>query len=513
MLRDVVGTFLESLTEREFDAPLIALLSSQGFTDIHFIHGSFEFGKDIIAKRVCPETGEVLQYAIQSKAGDIGLPGWREVRPQLEESEYNTRAHPNYDASLKRVAVLVTTGRLKGAAAVDAQEYKQTVEARGRTGIEFWDRLTLTDWLSSNPDSGLMGRPNRHFLEIVARVATGKLSERDVEKYTRRWLSTGGGPSNNLGLACIEAAIISNKFRLKQRLDLASIVALNLLRAVVTADHEPGKDGLAVSARRLFVSYAEQLLHQVEPLLDDPYTFARSVAGPFSIVTYPVVTMRLFEIFGLLVKVAEVEGYAEVAARARVAVVTLARKHPGSGRPVSDEFAISLFAPVLVLRTSDLILCQRYLHAVAEWILDRYESKSGGLGLGAIGDPEEVVVERLLGGSLESTQLTYRQQSFVATAVLDLTHLLGFGELHEALRENLDALDVQPIELAVAPERAFWRRGGEGVGAPQGLGLAGRYSADDSLKGVEDLGSLHDLLLMSVSRSWYTFDSVARLFR
>jgi len=91
VLRVAVGNFLDSLTEREFDAPLLAILAAQGFTDIHFIHGGFEFGKDVIAKKIDAETGELRQYAIQSKAGDINQAGWREVRPQLDECEYNTR--------------------------------------------------------------------------------------------------------------------------------------------------------------------------------------------------------------------------------------------------------------------------------------------------------------------------------------------------------------------------------------------------------------------------------------
>lgn len=514
MLRDVVGTFLSSLNEREFDAPLLALLARQGFTDIHFIHGSFEFGKDIIAKRTCPDTGEVFQYAIQSKAGDIGLPGWREVRPQLEESEYNTRAHPNYDSSLKRVAVLVLTGRLKGAAAVDAQEYKQSAEARGNARVEFWDHLTLTDWLCADPEYGLSGRPDDSFSEILSRIAAGRLREADLEKYTRRWLSMDGSQSNALPLACIEAAIISNKWRTKRRLDIAAAVALHLLRAVDSVNGEAMEGAVAASARRLFMSYANQLLQQTEPLLDDRYALVRATAGPFSIVTYPVIALRLFEIFGLLALVAEAEEEWEMAARARDAVINLASKHPGSARPVSDEFAISLIAPVLILYTNDVILCEKYLHTVAEWILERYDSATGGLGLSAVGDSEEAVVERLLAGSLEATTMTLRRQSFVATVVLDLMYVVGLRELHETLRRNLEALDVQPTELAVAPNRAGWRRGGEGVGAQQGIQPDKRYAPlDNAEDSATNPGHLRDLLLMSVSRSWYRFDSLASLFR
>ena len=155
MLRAVVTTFLESLTEREFDAPLLALLSSQGFTDIHFIHGGFEFGKDVIAKRHDADGQTLRQYSIQSKSGDLGQSDWRAVRPQLEECEYNTRAHPSFDAELPRVAVLVTTGILKGGAPVDAQEFKAACANRGLADFEVWDRNTLVDWLCQDPSLGL----------------------------------------------------------------------------------------------------------------------------------------------------------------------------------------------------------------------------------------------------------------------------------------------------------------------------------------------------------------------
>ncbi len=52
MLTDAIASYVNSLNEREFDAPFMALLRLQGFMDIHFLHGSFEFGKDFIAKGI-----------------------------------------------------------------------------------------------------------------------------------------------------------------------------------------------------------------------------------------------------------------------------------------------------------------------------------------------------------------------------------------------------------------------------------------------------------------------------
>lgn len=73
MLDGVIDRYLQGVSEREFDMPLMALLVSRQFFDVHKIHGAYEFGKDFIAKR--SHDGIVHQYAIQSKAGDLNQRG------------------------------------------------------------------------------------------------------------------------------------------------------------------------------------------------------------------------------------------------------------------------------------------------------------------------------------------------------------------------------------------------------------------------------------------------------
>ncbi len=80
-LADAVAAYVESLSERELDAPLIALLYRLGFDRVHLTHGSYEFGKDFIAQR--DVGGKVYQYCLQSKAGDLSIDGWRKVRQQV----------------------------------------------------------------------------------------------------------------------------------------------------------------------------------------------------------------------------------------------------------------------------------------------------------------------------------------------------------------------------------------------------------------------------------------------
>lgn len=64
-LHDVLDAYLAAVTEREFDAPFIGYLTAAGFTDIHQLHGAYEFGKDFIGRR------DGRQWAFQTKAGDL----------------------------------------------------------------------------------------------------------------------------------------------------------------------------------------------------------------------------------------------------------------------------------------------------------------------------------------------------------------------------------------------------------------------------------------------------------
>jgi len=73
LLKNVLGAYLDKMKERQLDLPLLLLLPEMGFEDVHFTHGAEEHGKDFVAKK--RENGKVIQYAIQSKVGDINLVG------------------------------------------------------------------------------------------------------------------------------------------------------------------------------------------------------------------------------------------------------------------------------------------------------------------------------------------------------------------------------------------------------------------------------------------------------
>lgn len=140
-LEDAVAAYVEGLTERELDAPLLALLRRLGFHHVHLVHGPYEFGKDFVARR--HEDGTEYQYCLQSKAGDLGSANWRDVLQQVDAMRTGSVVHPDFDPFLPRRLVVVTNGRLKGGAGVEFQDYDHYHRDRGEAPTELWD----IDWL------------------------------------------------------------------------------------------------------------------------------------------------------------------------------------------------------------------------------------------------------------------------------------------------------------------------------------------------------------------------------
>ena len=416
MLRDVVAGFLDTVTEREFDAPLIALLAARGFTDVHFLHGAFEFGKDFIAKGPKPPDGDTgtgdpaswaeHQFAIQSKAGDLGLAEWRAVRPQIDDARLDDLAHPAFDRDLPRAAVLVTTGRLTGAAAVQAGDYRASERRRGRPDFEVWDRERLLEWLADSPEAGLAGTSDGPILALAGAIDEGTVTLAALERRGRAWLPAVPGsleeatdPAAEVSArqrrAAVEAAVIGNRLRRQGRTDLAAMSALLLLRAAwchafsESEEPRPARPEMARAAIRMFAGYALELLDQVEPIANDPRALLDAVSvTAFPHAAYPAACARLAEILGLLGLLvggpaADARLSGLPAARISRTVADLLEHQPGCHHPLSDGFAVSLIAPVLLTAGHDPKRRGIYLYRTASWTADRYDPEHGGAGLAA----------------------------------------------------------------------------------------------------------------------------------
>jgi hypothetical protein len=445
MIADVIGNYLDNLEEREFDAPFMALLRAMGFHDIHFLHGTFEFGKDFIAKRTQPE---LTQFAFQTKAGDIGLSVWNECRGQVDMLRTNSLAHPDFDSSIPRQVVLVTTGRLVGGAPLAAQQYREHLIHLREAGFETWDRETLVDLIGRSPEVGLANGTSDALLSLIGGIGEATIGESDLEKFSRRWFAESG--DDCLARAALEAAIIGNRLRLQDRLDLAAFAALCLVRAAWVRGHGSNPaDRRSIlasdSGRNIFRQYATNLVDLCTEEALDPTKFIFGHREFSALVSYPVRCAKFIEITGLL-GLLEGEYDSEKSAKIATLLARFCDANPGAAHPISDRWAISLVAPVLLLwQTGHRDTVGRLLRNVIKWVGDRYESRNLGLAH-PYATPEEEVAQLVAN---QSARPSRRSESYVSSVVLDLCALLELDDLYELARNDFIAVSALPPVLEV----------------------------------------------------------------
>ena len=458
MIASVIGSYLDSLEEREFDVPFVSLLRSLGFTNIHFLHGSFEFGKDFIARN--SRGGPEFQYCFQTKSGDLSLSEWGNCRTQLDLLRTNSLAHPDFDRELPRKAVLVTTGRLVGGAALAAQDYRTHLSERKEADLEVWDRETLVELIAQNPESIVPGPIEAKLLELLGEIDQGKCDETKIEILSRHWFGSSG---DSCKFAVI-ASILANRLRRNNRLDLASYTALCLIRGIWSSSHGtaiPDSTSLFLSdaGRNLFRFYASELMTDARNVGTAPETVVWANPSAAIHVTYPVRCSRITEIVGLLglLNIEEkrrdkdIEGF----------LVDFFRQNPGTMHPISDRWAVSLIPPILLLaRTNHVEEVERWLKGVIEWVGNHYDNQ--GPGLSSVYSKPYDEVEYLLGGAFDHVELVRNPSSHIAGVVLDLASLLALKDLYELAVNDFLAVEALPSIIETDDTGGQYILGAEG---------------------------------------------------
>src|SRR5262249_45958753 len=145
---------------------------------------------------------------------------------------------------------------------------------------------------------------------------------------------------------------------------------------------------MAAAAIRMFAGYAQDLLDQAEPVAKDARAMLNAISPfTFAHASYPAACMRIAEILGLLGLLADGAAPAITAGlclqpdRIARTVQDMLACQPGCAHPVSDGYAVSLIAPVLLTARSDLEAARKVLTQAAVWIADLYDPEHGGIGL------------------------------------------------------------------------------------------------------------------------------------
>ncbi|WP_339181100.1 hypothetical protein [Oceanobacillus sp. FSL W7-1293] len=452
MLRNVLVDYIETLTERQFDIPLLCILLKNGFYDIHFTHGSFEFGKDFIAKK--REGDKVVQYFFQSKGGNIGLPDWGQIRWQIDEARINPLSHPSFDDTLDRKVVLVLTGRLVGGAGISTQKYKEYCKNEGKIGFNVWDIDNLIEMILSGEVNSIgLIKEQPELLSIIAKIQTDNVTFKDLERYSRNWMERCKENNKKSFLGVIlEASIFATELENKGRLTLACYVSLFPTRAIVHSLHSLGNVPMWAKpclqlVRKQFDYYSNHLLFSLkENFEDNESVFYNQVKGAHTFITYPVICSQIMEIIGLIGLLKFDEDNKNEAEEIVNILEILIRKNTGFFSPLSDKYAISLLPPlILFAKFNRLEMCELIIKKNAIWLCNRYEISEFGMASPYATEDEEV--QTLLGYSYDFMDLTSRRESYLATLLLDMSALLGLSELYEDILNDILATSIYPCNV------------------------------------------------------------------
>jgi len=314
MLKNVLGAYLNSVKERDFDLPFISLLHATGFFDIHFTHGQVEFGKDFIAKKV--EAGVTIQFSFQSKVGDINQAEWRNnIMGQMLDSVLSSLSHPNFDVQIPHQTVLVITGHLMGNSALSLQDLNNQIRATYlKRTIELWDReyiITLLeryglDSIHQATASEFINYGN--FYELYGKGMQGQLTVREVEKHSRQWLDESLDSNRRLLCSSLEVNIFNNLLREKGMLYECIFVYLTNLRTIMYQINLEQDQLRLNQLHELYIQVLDKLRNICTNYINDIQTIwvnanknlVSATHSTADMITYAVNCTRTVEIAGFL---------------------------------------------------------------------------------------------------------------------------------------------------------------------------------------------------------------------
>ena len=283
----------------------------------------------------------------------------------------------------------------------------------------------------------------------------------------------------------LEAAVIANRLRKNERLDLACFIGLCLIRAAWSRAHgiEPAGDEATFTAdtgRQLFHLYASDLVGRCSNDLFEPLNMVRQHYPMAAHVTYPVRCLRLLEILGLL---GLLESETADAPRQTLEnfLATFVATNPGTAHPISDRWAVSLIPPVLILgRAGKTQSVQCLLENVIKWVADRYDFDGRGLA-GPDSSPSEEL-DYLLGDPFEHVEVGRRSESYIATVVLDLAAILQMGNLFDVARNEFLAVGAHLPLIEVPDTQGQYIIGGDGACFTPDMEFASSWQPIDGWK-------------------------------
>lgn len=448
MLRNVVDSYLAEATERSLDLPLLRLLPALGFTDVHLVHGSTEFGKDFIGKLI-EDGDQLVQYVLQSKSGNIAQAEFRQIQQQLIEAATIDLGHPNLDNTLPRQIVLVTTGSLCGNARNALKNLNEGFLSRqGIRPILCWDGSNLSEMFlnhglsSVHPETITGFADYGQFFLAYSGALQGTITDRDIEEYSRQWLAPPALFDRRLLRASIETEIFAQLYDQHGRYWEAITAHLALLRVLMTASY----DQPTLDLSETFDAGVFRLQGVCKTYLDElraawlpTRNLLQSPLGSLDIVSYLVHCARIMQVASLAYFTAQDQATRRAAGEFLKQFI---EAEPGCAHPLSDRYAISLVPAILTLvAEGNLDTAKDLLRCTTVWLCNRREC---GMGLADLSADEADEIGYLLGYAFEFIALREQRVSFLASTVSDLAAFVGDIELYVKIVNDIKACGIFP---------------------------------------------------------------------
>lgn len=450
MLRNLIERYLDNLpNERAFDATFIALLAAEGYSDIHFLHGLFEFGKDFVAKD--GNDPPKIQYVFQNKVGDMNISDFRDAKQQMLDAVINPLGHPGLDSALSRKVVLVLTGRLKGTAPVDFQQFADYVQATfPQRSVLLWDReIIIGMMMKHGPEqlfrSGMDVRAYGSFYRLYGDILEQKAATDSIERHFDARLHAKTATNERVAAVTIEAFLFADAAHQASQPHFALQSMLAIHRAVLHEMQQSSEAALAdlsTLLRASAIAIVEEAVRFTEGCI-----YAAALAGGLcdalngaaTFVSYPVLCAQLTDALVLTYEL----GTEMQSAQAADALCKLVQEEPGCSHPISDRYAVSSVAAVRALQAmgrSDL--ASRYLKESAIWLIDRYWGESDGLASCDATEADEI--RQLLGGAFSGLNIAKESGSLLATALMDSACFIQDLVIYDGLRSDILAAGIVP---------------------------------------------------------------------
>lgn len=492
-LADAVAAYVDSLSEREFDGPFMALLRLRGYRDVHLTHGPAEAGKDFIARKTVD--GVETQFCFQSKAGNMGVTGWREVQRQVHAMRTGRVVHPSFDPDLPRRLIVVTTGRLTGMAGQEFQADNEYYVSRNELPAQLWDRDQLVpeleDVIVETPSAVERARA----LEMLGRLGRGSCDRSMVAEFASGWSDERdrGERWRNL----LVGAFVAVEARRAGREDLALQLGFWLIRGaweaadLDEAQREQELRTCYLIVRSVFEAVWEKM-RSVEPLS----LTTKSGSGLDAFVTHPLQSCRLAEfiaLYGLFVRCSDNDETLSAALTEHLK--SLVSETPAVAHPISDEWSYSILIVAVFLRIrGEDGAWEKLLRGLAVWLLDKIEYGSGVAPVGATPRDE---IRQLLGPPYRRIEIPRLNNAYGLAVVADLAHVFGYEGLYIDLVHDLNAVDA-------AASIVCRRESGTVLVARISYDVSGDHPADHHLQPLDEMAPARHRRWFDCFATWAT---------